>query len=152
MNTLTLPRNLQFLYEESLARIEAKALGCEQWEREEDNPWQVRTHVNGRTATVLQRAAYTAELDGEPTVYGQLIRPRYQGGLFNRTRSENQYLTHWFYPYRGKFHPQMVRALFNIVGVEQGDTVLEPELWPKVGDGMIRRRRGFRFRRPGCRR
>ena len=26
------------------------------------------------------------------------------------------------------------------------------ELWPKVGDGMIRRRRGFRFRRPGCRR
>ena len=27
-----------------------------------------------------------------------------------------------------------------------------PELWSKVGDGMIRRRRGFRFRRPGCRR
>ena len=26
------------------------------------------------------------------------------------------------------------------------------ELWSKVGDGMIRRRRGFRFRRPGCRR
>ena len=26
------------------------------------------------------------------------------------------------------------------------------ELWSKVGDEMIRRRRGFRYRRPGCRR
>ena len=25
-------------------------------------------------------------------------------------------------------------------------------LWSKVGDGMVRRRRGFRFRRPECRR
>ena len=29
---------------------------------------------------------------------------------------------------------------------------LAAELWSKVGDGMIRRRRGFRFRRPECRR
>ena len=133
MNTLCLPRNLQFLYEESLARLEAKALGCERWERDEDNPWQVRTHVNGNSVDMLHRAAYTATLDGEPAVYGELIRPKYQGGVFNRTRSENQYLTHWFYPYRGKFHPQMVRALFNIVGVEPGDTVCEPYVGSGTG-------------------
>ena len=108
MSTLTLPRNLQFLYEEQLARIEARSLGCERWDRDEDDPWRVRVHVNGTAAGVLRRAAYVAELDGEPTVYDQLIRPSYQGGVFNRTRSVNQYLTHWIYPYRGKFHPQMV--------------------------------------------
>ena len=77
-------------------------------------------------ADVLQRAAYVGELDGESTVYAELIRPQYQGGLFNRTRSVNQYLTHWIYPYRGKFHPQMVRALLNIVGARPGSRILDP--------------------------
>ena len=126
MSTLTLPRNLQFLYEEQLARIEARALGCERWDRDEDDPWRVRVHVNGTAADVLRRAAYVAELDGEPTVYDQLIRPSYQGGVFNRTRSVNQYLTHWIYPYRGKFHPQMVRALLNILEAQPGWRVLDP--------------------------
>ena len=131
MSTLTLQRNLQFLYEEQLARIEARSLGCQHWERDEDNPWQVGVHVNGTATDVLRRAAYVGKLDGQPTVYEQLIRPNYQGGLFNRTRSVNQYLTHWIYPYRGKFHPQMVRALLNIVGAQRGWRVLDPH----VGSG-----------------
>ena len=132
MNTLTLQRNLQFLYEEHLARLEARSLGCQNWERDEDdNPWQVRVRVNGTATDVLRRAAYVGKLDGQPTVYEQLIRPRYQGGAFNRTRSVNQYLTHWIYPYRGKFHPQMVRALLNIVGAKQGSRILDPH----VGSG-----------------
>ena len=97
MSTLTLQRNLQFLYEEQLARIEARSLGCQRWDRDEDNPWQVGVHVNGTVADVLRRAAYVGKLDGQPTVYEQLIRPKYQGGVFNRTRSVNQYLTHWIY-------------------------------------------------------
>ena len=79
-----------------------------------------------RPADVLNRAAYVGKLDGRATVYEQLIRPNYQGGVFNRTRSVNQYLTHWIYPYRGKYHPQMVRALLNIVGVRRGSRVLDP--------------------------
>lgn len=126
MNTLTLQRNVQFLYEEQLARIEASSLGCERWDRDEDNPWQVCVHVNGTAADVLERSAYIGKVDDIATVYEQLIRPKYQGGLFNRTRSVNQYLTHWIYPYRGKYHPQMVRALLNIVGVHRGSRVLDP--------------------------
>jgi len=38
----------------------------------------------------------------------------------------NQYLTHWIYPYKGKFHPQMIRALLNIIRLKQGDVVLDP--------------------------
>ena len=126
MSSLTLPRNVQFIYEEHLARIEARSLGCADWARDDDNPWRARVHVNGTGPDVLNRAAYVATLDGTPTVYEQLIRPAYQGGLFNRTRSVNQYLTHWIYPYRGKFHPQMVRALLNILGVRPGSLVLDP--------------------------
>ena len=126
MNTLTLQRNVQFLYEEQLARIEARSLGCERWDRDENNPWKVGVQVNGTAAEVLDRSAYVGKLDDRATVYEQLIRPRYQGGAFNRTRSVNQYLTHWIYPYRGKYHPQMVRALLNIVGVHRGSRVLDP--------------------------
>ena len=126
MNNLILQRNVQFLYEEQLARVEARSLECQGWERDEDNPWQVTVDVNGTAADVLQRSAYVGELDGQPTVYAQLIRPNYQGGVFNRTRSVNQYLTHWIYPYRGKYHPQMVRALLNIVGAKRGSRILDP--------------------------
>ena len=126
MSAIILARNVQFIYEEQLARIEARSLGCERWRRNSDNPWRADVHVNGTANDVLSRAAYVGTLDGMPTVYEQLIRPNYQGGIFNRTRSVNQYLTHWIYPYRGKFHPQMVRALLNIVGVEPGSLVLDP--------------------------
>jgi tRNA G10 N-methylase Trm11 len=128
MNSLTLQRNVQFLYEEQLARVELEALGCDRCERDADNPWLITAHVNGTTADVLARSAYVGSVDGKPTVYQELIRPGYQGGSFNRTRSVNQYLTHWIYPYRGKFHPQMVRALLNILGVRPGSLVCEPYL------------------------
>ena len=126
MNTLTLQRNVQFLYEEQLAKIEAQALGCKGWERDGDNPWQVSLGANAAYTDVLNRSAYAGSLDGQETIYAQLIRPNYQGGEFNRTRSVNQYLTHWIYPYQGKFHPQMVRALLNIAGARRDSLVLDP--------------------------
>ena len=126
MNTLTLQRNVQFIYEEQLARIEMQAFGCEDLQRNPNNPWQFKVRLNGTDTDVLKRAAYIGTLDSMPTDYDQLIKPKYQGGEFNRTRSVNQYLTHWIYPYRGKFHPQMIRALLNIVGVTQSSLVLDP--------------------------
>lgn len=36
------------------------------------------------------------------------------------------YATHSLFPYRGKFHPQMIRALLNVIGVKPGDIVLDP--------------------------
>ena len=126
MNTLTLQRNVQFIYEEQLARIEMQAFGCEDLQRDTNNPWQFKVRLNGTDTDVLKRAAYIGTLDSIPTDYDQLIKPKYQGGEFNRTRSVNQYLTHWIYPYRGKFHPQMIRALLNIVGVTQSSLVLDP--------------------------
>ena len=126
MNTIILQRNVQFIYEEQLAQVEMQALGCKDLQRDSDNPWQFEIDLVGSAENILNRAAYVGELDGVPTVYSQLIRPNYQGGEFNRTRSVNQYLTHWIYPYRGKFHPQMIRALLNVVGVTSNSMVLDP--------------------------
>jgi len=128
MTTLRLQRNVQFLYEEHLARIELRSLGCDDPLRDDNDPWRLTAHVNGTTDLIRRRAAYIGAIGGEPTVYASLITPAYQGGRYNRTRSVNQYLTHWIYPYRGKFHPQMVRALLNILGVSEGARVLDPFL------------------------
>ena len=44
------------------------------------------------------------------------------------------------------------RMLGEEMEVHLADPGEREELWPKVGDDMIRRRRGFRFRRLECRR
>jgi len=123
-----LQRNVQFLYEELLARFELEALGCTDIRRDTDDWRLIEAHVNGNSPALLKRAAYIGTIQQEQTVYAKLIQPNYQGGRFNRTRSVNQYLTHWIYPYRGKFHPQMVRGLLNILGVSRGSRLLEPYL------------------------
>jgi tRNA G10 N-methylase Trm11 len=128
MTTLALQRNVQFLYEERLARFELEALGCSEIERNNEDWRLFSAHVNGNAAIIDERSAYVGAVADEWTLYARLIQPNYQGGRFNRTRSVNQYLTHWIYPYRGKFHPQMVRGLLNILGVRRGNRILEPYL------------------------
>ena len=128
MNTIQLPRNVQFLYEEHLARLEFASLGCEQIERDGDHWNRMTAHVNGTSDLMLRTSAYLGTLDGKRSLYSTLNMPGYQGGRFNRTRSVNQYLTHWIYPYQGKFHPQMIRALLNMVGAKPGHRVCEPFL------------------------
>ena len=128
MTTLALQRNVQFLYEDQIARFELAALGCEAISRSDDDWRLYSAHVNGNANLIEQRSGYTGVVDGRHTVYAKLIQPNYQGGRFNRTRSVNQYLTHWIYPYRGKFHPQMIRGLLNILDVRPGSKVLEPYL------------------------
>lgn len=128
MTRLTLQRNVQFLYEEQLARVELTAFGCSGYRRISDNPWEFTAHVNGNSSLIVNRSAYIGTVGNEQCIYSQLILPSYQGGQYNRTRSVNQFLTHWIYPYRGKFHPQMVRALLNLLGAGPGKTVLDPFL------------------------
>ncbi len=43
------------------------------------------------------------------------------------------YATHGLFPYRGKFHPQMIKALMNVMGLKPGDTVLDP----MMGSGTV---------------
>ena len=68
---------------------------------------------------LIKRLAYFKSIDGKNTDYYEIIK-------HNVTKSVNQYLTHWICPYKGKFHPQMIRALLNVIRVKLGDVVLDP--------------------------
>lgn len=45
---------------------------------------------------------------------------------FENGQFSTGYATHSLFPYRGKFHPQLVKGILNIIGVKRGDTVLDP--------------------------
>jgi len=121
-----LHRNVQFIYEQALAEQELESFGVESFSRDRRDPWIFKFNGHGDADGLLSRSAYFAAVNDEDSVYKKLILPAYQGGRFNITRSVNQYLTHWIYPYKGKFHPQMVRALLNILGLRPGHRVLDP--------------------------
>lgn len=72
--------------------------------------------------SLRRRAAYFEEVDSEKTDHFFLSSVRGKGQIGH----SNQYLTHWFYPYKGKYHGQMIKALINFMGVEQDGLILDP--------------------------
>ncbi len=84
--------NVQFIYELGLAMMELESFGVE-----------YSTQNSLRTFTALEipdedkfnrRTAYLQKIDDQITLYSKLVSN-------NVTRSINQYLTHWIYPYKG---------------------------------------------------
>jgi hypothetical protein len=126
INTARMHRNVQFIYEKCLAEQELESFGITEFFSTRSDPWTYSFNGDGDSNALLRRSAYFGSINGRESVYRKLILPEYQGGKYNVTRSVNQYLTHWIYPYKGKFHPQMVRALLNILGIERGQVVLDP--------------------------
>jgi DNA modification methylase len=116
---LVLLDNVQFIYELSLAQLELRALGIDFEVTNGLRQFKVLKQDEERATLLKKRTAYFKAINGQYTDYFYIIQE-------NRTRSVNQYLTHWIYPYKGKFHPQMIRALLNIIGLKQGEIVFEP--------------------------
>lgn len=116
---LRLLDNAQFIYELSLAELELRALGADFEVTNGLREFKIKNKSKELTDKIVKRSSYFKTADKIFTDYFQIIQK-------NRTRSVNQYLTHWIYPYKGKFHPQMIRALLNIIGLKDGDTVFEP--------------------------
>jgi len=46
--------------------------------------------------------------------------------FFKKGRYSTGYGLHGLFPYRGKFHAQLVKAIINIIGLNPGDTLLDP--------------------------
>ena len=116
---LVLFDNVQFIYELSLAELELKALGVDFEVTSGLRNFNILSGESAPLEALRRRSAYFKLVDGKLSDYFYITQK-------NRTRSVNQYLTHWIYPYKGKFHPQMIRALLNIIGLKEGDTVFEP--------------------------
>ncbi|MBE0415244.1 MAG: hypothetical protein IBX36_01705 [Dehalococcoidia bacterium] len=101
--TLKLFDDVSQVYELLLARMEFLSLGHD-------------------LSLLRRRAAYFEEVDGEKSDHFFLSAIRGKGQIGH----SNQYLTHWFYPYKGKYHGQMIKALINFMGIGEGGLVLDP--------------------------
>ncbi len=121
--TALLMPNVQFIYELALAQLELSVFG---YEFLIENSMRKMRVWGGDNENFCKRTAYFQSIGDRESVYPLIVSK-------NRTRSINQYLTHWIYPYKGKFHPQMIRALLNITGLTEGETVLDPF----VGSGTL---------------
>ena len=120
--TLNLLPNIQFIYELHLAELELRSLLPEAKTHPPEILSDFRSYKirnNAQIENILKRSAYIGEVGGVLSDYAKLTK-------YNVTRAFNQYITHWFYPYKGKYHPQMVRSLANIIGLQSGDTLLDP--------------------------
>jgi len=125
---LLLPGHLQLIpglnevYELELAFYESKTLTYEE---------------------IVRRGAYFAQVGEQPTLHtlicsGEALQlPRYSSArlrsFFETKQFKTGYATHGLFPYRGKFHPQMIKALINIMGLKNGETVLDP----MMGSGTV---------------
>jgi len=116
---LKLLDNVQFIYELYLSELELKSFGIDFEITNGLREFKILNKIDTIKELIKKRSAYFKSIDNEYTDYFYIIQK-------NQTRSINQYLTHWIYPYKGKFHPQMIRALLNIINLKEGDTVFEP--------------------------
>jgi len=69
-----------------------------------------------------KRTAYFKVVNGEKSYHYFISKVKGKGQIGHT----NQYLTHWFYPYKGKFHGQMIKSIINFIGAEGDDIILDP--------------------------
>ena len=84
----------------------------------------------------LERTAYAKTFDGKESLHLLRYSEIPEEVSKNRTTTANSYFknglfstgyaTHSLFPYRGKFHPQLIKGLINILGIKKGDTILDP--------------------------
>lgn len=115
--TLKLLDNIQFIYELALARLELQSFNPDLKVTNDFREFELKD--DGNFETLKRRLAYFKTINGDYSDYYYLQK-------YNQTKSVNQYLTHWIYPYKGKFHPQMIRALMNIIKIQNGETLFDP--------------------------
>jgi hypothetical protein len=85
---------------------------------------------------LIQRSAYFKTVNGKPTRHflmcSHLAGVNSQGrssrakAYFQEGQFSTGYATHGLFPYRGKFHPQIIRGILNVIGVREGETILDP--------------------------
>lgn len=123
-----------FPYERRLAMAEAAALIG-------SVPFEVDGHVeapmNGHSLDALRRLTYfrEAHLPGGEVVIpdqarleasGQLIPGRLGPVGPRLSKQATRYSSHGLHEYKGRFNPQVVRAIGNYLGIDQNSLILDP--------------------------
>jgi ubiquinone/menaquinone biosynthesis C-methylase UbiE len=93
-------------------------------------------HVTLETEELVNRSAFFKLINGRPTKHYLLYSSKSESITQNRSTKTKMYFdagqfstgyaTHSLFPYRGKFHPQLIKGLLNIIGIEKGETILDP--------------------------
>ncbi|HQF01062.1 MAG TPA: DNA methyltransferase [Bacteroidales bacterium] len=114
-NNIELLPSVDELFELELAYLEFNSLSIEQ---------------------LIGRSAFIKSIDNQSTKhyllysnYNEVInenRSAQTQTYFEEGQFSTGYATHGLFPYRGKFHPQLIKGLLNILGVEKGETLLDP--------------------------
>jgi len=84
----------------------------------------------------LDRTAFFKSLNGQLSKHFLLYSDRSETisedrsaktkAYFKSGQFSTGYATHGLFPYRGKFHPQLIKGLINIIGIKKGETILDP--------------------------
>jgi tRNA G10 N-methylase Trm11 len=84
---------------------------------------------------LVERSAYLHKVVGRSTHHYHICQHRpvqvdpdlkHRQNFFDANAYGVGYATHGLFPYRGKFHPQMIKGIMNIIGLKPGDVVLDP--------------------------
>ncbi len=86
---------------------------------------------------LIERSAYLKLVDGKETVHYKTCNFHNLDAVhknssfrtkvfFLNGKYSTGYATHSLFPYRGKFHPQLIRGLLNILGMKHKNVVLDP--------------------------
>lgn len=114
-NNVELFPSVNELFELELAHLEYKSLSGEQ---------------------LLERTAYIKSVDNKFSNHYLLYsnnsekihadRSSATQAYFEEGQFSTGYATHGLFPYRGKFHPQLIKGLINILNIQKGETILDP--------------------------
>lgn len=96
-------QNIKFDYEKYLAKWEFQNL---------------KEDVN----LFIKRTGYFQEINNQKTYHWYLSNIR---GKYQKDES-SQYFVHSIYPYKGKFHPQMIKGLINYINLKPEDILFDP--------------------------
>jgi len=85
---------------------------------------------------IIQRGAFFKSVDGLPTYHYMICsnnsplvwegRSKITKSYFKEGNFSTGYATHGLFPYRGKFHPQLIKGILNILKIQPEDVVLDP--------------------------
>lgn len=85
---------------------------------------------------LISKSAYIKSINSKSTLHFQAntFKPSFEiisrssktKNYFENGMFSTGYATHSLFPYRGKFHPQLIKSLLNIIGVKKGELILDP--------------------------
>jgi hypothetical protein len=123
------PNYRPFPYELSLAVAELHALTGDAWHADHANTALLETQTPA-DPNMLRRVAFASRIYGDgldiETDIARLERAALDVRSARSTRKESNYLSHGLHRFKGKFYPQLARALLNSAAATPGQLVLDP--------------------------